>query len=80
MAGERGKDTHAEELTGDITLGTTISSRPYQGYLAAIKYCYIVYAGWEFPTSHGMIAAVSEGVDPAHGIRPEKTVFRLSLI
>ena len=72
MAGGRAKDAHAEELTGGITPGTTTGSRPYRGYLAAIKYFCEMYAGWEFPISHCMIAAVSKRIDREHGTRPEK--------
>ena len=50
-----------------------------RGYLAAIKYFHKMYAGWELPTSHCMIAAVGKGIDRAHGMVPRKAPVRLPL-
>ena len=50
-----------------------------RGYLAAIKFFHKLYAGWELPTSHGMIVAVGKGIDRAHGMSQKKAQVRLPL-
>ena len=39
-----------------------------RGYLAAINFFHTMFAGWELPMSHCMIAAVGKGIDRAHGM------------
>ena len=49
-----------------------------RGYVAAINF-HEMFAGWELPMSHCMIAAVGKGIDRAHGMSKKKAQVGLPL-
>ena len=76
LAEKDGVNAAVKALTNFMALRCFASknqSQTIRGYLAAIKYCHKMFAGWELPTSHCMVLAVGKGIDRAHGksdVRP----------
>ena len=77
-----GVDSAVRELTvfmASRCMSYKNQSQTVKGYLAAIKYFHKLYAGWELPTSHFRVAAVTKAIDRLHARADTRSQTRLPL-